>query len=546
LARAEWLFSGIHRRRTAIIHRTVRCTPDCPVGHRSVRCAPDMSGAPTALRLPTVDCKISLPRLLSTAPSCLGAIKGTPRRMEENTKHLLNIPKHQDIDSADCILWRWTADRTYSARSSYRIKFRGSFGLFRSNLIWRRTHPTMPYHICYPVNKIGRDSISYVESLIESIMGGLEGLNLINILDSEGGFGSLEMQEISGEDFIVRFRTENCIQRPSIIESLLRRHLGIIHLAEQHIGMDLTEGIREVLNVVKDASRIGVAFDAIQNCFRSSQPIGCGCLAESFTDKREMKSLVRLFGGYGIDKMDKMLREHTSALLNCIDSALRSNRDALEGLAGTVNSGDRIERDVNLKQIIDLETLADLCIQAGQAMTFLLVEAVGAKVPLIYSLLKGLALQLPDEVPDKNEIIRLRKVASSVGVGDKHDAEWVHSILTDAGAANDNSWILLPYLCAAFMVSNIWNGAVYDVNIGGLSNNLHCLARCVSAVIEGSEYTRVEREQRINSLSNVHTDELQEAELPSRVSAEANIKSSMQIYVKLSAGVVLDSWNDTS
>jgi uncharacterized protein YcsI (UPF0317 family) len=65
-------------------------------------------------------------------------------------------------------------------------------------------------------------------------------------------------------------------------------------------------------------------------------------------------------------------------------------------------------------------------------------------------------------------------------------------------------------------------------------------------VVGGSEYTRVEREQRINSLSNGHTDELQEAELPSRVSAEANIKSSMQIYVKLSAGIVLDSWNDTS
>lgn len=41
---------------------------------------------------------------------------------------------------------------------------------------------------------MGRDSILYVESLIESIMGGLEGL--INILDSEGGFGSLEMQVI--------------------------------------------------------------------------------------------------------------------------------------------------------------------------------------------------------------------------------------------------------------------------------------------------------------------------------------------------------------
>ncbi|GAB2213864.1 hypothetical protein Droror1_Dr00018186 [Drosera rotundifolia] len=42
------------------------------------------------------------------------------------------------------------------------------------------------------VTKFGRDAVLYVESLIESIMGGLEGL--INILDSEGGFGSLEMQ----------------------------------------------------------------------------------------------------------------------------------------------------------------------------------------------------------------------------------------------------------------------------------------------------------------------------------------------------------------
>jgi hypothetical protein len=28
------------------------------------------------------------------APSCLGAIKGTPRRMEENTKHTLSILDH--------------------------------------------------------------------------------------------------------------------------------------------------------------------------------------------------------------------------------------------------------------------------------------------------------------------------------------------------------------------------------------------------------------------------------------------------------------------
>jgi hypothetical protein len=49
--------------------------PDCPVRH------------------PT-EGKNCLPGLLQTAPSCLGAIKGTPRRMEEDTKHTLSILNH--------------------------------------------------------------------------------------------------------------------------------------------------------------------------------------------------------------------------------------------------------------------------------------------------------------------------------------------------------------------------------------------------------------------------------------------------------------------
>jgi hypothetical protein len=60
---------------------SVPCAPDCPVRQ-------------------STEGKISLPRMLSTAPSCLGAIKGTPRCMEEYTKHSYNIPKHQDLDSA--------------------------------------------------------------------------------------------------------------------------------------------------------------------------------------------------------------------------------------------------------------------------------------------------------------------------------------------------------------------------------------------------------------------------------------------------------------
>jgi hypothetical protein len=127
-------------RRTTIIHRIVRCAPDCPVSQRSaaqsardtwlsqrleggtglsdvhrtcpvrqwlsgcqrsaspykernrapdtVRCAPDCPVRQTT------EGKNCLPRVLSTAPSCLGAIKGTPRRMEDNTKHSLSTLDH--------------------------------------------------------------------------------------------------------------------------------------------------------------------------------------------------------------------------------------------------------------------------------------------------------------------------------------------------------------------------------------------------------------------------------------------------------------------
>jgi hypothetical protein len=57
-------------------HRTVYS--DCPVRH-------------------STEGKDSLPCWSSTAPSCLGAIKGTPRRMEEPPKHSLSILRHPDF-----------------------------------------------------------------------------------------------------------------------------------------------------------------------------------------------------------------------------------------------------------------------------------------------------------------------------------------------------------------------------------------------------------------------------------------------------------------
>jgi hypothetical protein len=64
-------------------HRTVYS--ECPVRHLT-------------------EGKDGLPCLPPTAPSCLGAIKGTPRRMEELPKHSLSILRLQDSNFTHSIL----------------------------------------------------------------------------------------------------------------------------------------------------------------------------------------------------------------------------------------------------------------------------------------------------------------------------------------------------------------------------------------------------------------------------------------------------------
>ena len=100
-------------------HRTVRCAPDCPVRHLAWRCNGRLrqnrkeigTGPSTVTVRWRTDClmchptegKDSLPCWPPTAPSYLGAIKGTPRRME-SPKHSRNILRLLDSNFAHLIL----------------------------------------------------------------------------------------------------------------------------------------------------------------------------------------------------------------------------------------------------------------------------------------------------------------------------------------------------------------------------------------------------------------------------------------------------------
>jgi hypothetical protein len=83
------------------VHRTVSGAPTALRRNRSASLKKERNphwtvsgGAPDCPVRQATEGKKCLPGMHSTASSCLAAIKGTPRRMEEKTKHSLSIPKH--------------------------------------------------------------------------------------------------------------------------------------------------------------------------------------------------------------------------------------------------------------------------------------------------------------------------------------------------------------------------------------------------------------------------------------------------------------------
>jgi hypothetical protein len=87
-------------------HRTVSGAPTGPKLQQST--VPDLEGnrAPDCPVRHSTEGKDSLPCWPSMAPSCLGAIKGTPRRIEELPKHslsILSLPHSVSAHLIDCI-----------------------------------------------------------------------------------------------------------------------------------------------------------------------------------------------------------------------------------------------------------------------------------------------------------------------------------------------------------------------------------------------------------------------------------------------------------
>jgi hypothetical protein len=97
-----------------------QAAPDCPVYQEGrgcnswicqkrkeiVHCSLS-SGVPDCPVCPRTEGNYDLPIGAPTAPSCLGAIKGTPKCMQQYIKHLLNILRRLDFARTHFILCIW-------------------------------------------------------------------------------------------------------------------------------------------------------------------------------------------------------------------------------------------------------------------------------------------------------------------------------------------------------------------------------------------------------------------------------------------------------
>lgn len=308
---------------------------------------------------------------------------------------------------------------------------------------------------------------------------------------------------------------EGDLQRPSVFEGQILRHMTIVHVVEQHVSMDLTRGLREILlteafasrmrdlhppgsnvspggkavtsicdwyieNVVKDVKSAGVCFSPLDLCFKSLKLIGSES-AESFTDIAELKAFIRVFGPYGVDKLDACLREHIAGLLNSVDIILRANKEALEAFAA--NMHDRPERELALKHVTELENFMKLSLQIGHALSMRSIlaratsQVLQSSTPLLFAVFADFVRFSPSSIPERQDLLKLKLLASRIGASTEQDAVMVHSILMDVGGAGDSTWALLPYFYITAMTSNVWHTSAFNVLTEGFNNNVHSLAR---------------------------------------------------------------------
>ncbi|GAQ83769.1 Nck-associated protein [Klebsormidium nitens] len=331
---------------------------------------------------------------------------------------------------------------------------------------------------------------------------------------------------------------------PQLLENDLRRFEAILQLIGRHVSIDVTRVLREVLLseaytdrmrdlqppvskkdaagegpkavaaviadwyidfIVLDLRNAGIIYSQSTSGFTTGGH--STALVEQVTRLEAFESLLRVFGPYGADRLIAKTYEITTLAILSLEATIRKEQPVLQELQANFHFPEKrarlLSRVTGIENVYALTTQVGQCISLREQVADACAAVMKQHAPLIHTVLGDAVRCLPPPLlPEGVHAARLRRVAHKVGAADRGDDPLVYQALTGLGKVGDATWRLLPVLWATCTGSSFWKTAHFDARTQAFSNNAHCFAKGLQAVLACAERVGFERRELQYQLEN--------------------------------------------
>ncbi|KAJ5080522.1 nck-associated protein [Anaeramoeba ignava] len=214
---------------------------------------------------------------------------------------------------------------------------------------------------------------------------------------------------------------------------------------------------------------------------------GISLRADLYFNIQELTALCELLGPYpGVRAIDNTLLDAISTPILLLKDILAANNQTLLDFEKVYwkpeKSGDIIKKFTQLDNVVKLSINIGATLQLRELLHQALENSIKKNASLIYETVSLAFNEYPPNIWGKEDFLDMDCFAQSVGLFTKtevdHPFEKAIRMIRKQHTLS-GSWEYLPYLYAASFTSSIWLEANYLPEIGGHSNNAHCMIKCI-------------------------------------------------------------------
>jgi NCK-associated protein 1 len=223
--------------------------------------------------------------------------------------------------------------------------------------------------------------------------------------------------------------------------------------------------------------------------------------AEWYTDVNELRALATLAGPYGMRVLDRGLLSIVSKHVSQIRDHMVRNQGWLQGLAGRFTEyqlwSETVAKLTGMNELLTHATIVGCVLQFRHLLREALRDVVSEKAPFVFSSVK-LAHQHLHDVSDVDPAwASMDYLAQDCGlpVGEADHSLRIALQKLKTQPSDVLTWNLLPEIFGMSYVSPRWNTALYQINTEGHTNNIHCVAETMKALMVAFQRMPLKQEQ---------------------------------------------------